>query len=112
MKLAILLAATSLATSGCAGISLSTLARAAAFPAAAGAETRVGANCIRARERGETPSAVPIFDLQNGRDVFDAMFGPTLVDGQKDALGRIRTRVNANCPLVPGDTPPIAEPAH
>lgn len=111
----VLLAALSL--NGCAGLSLTTLARAAAFPAAAGAETRVGANCIRARERGETPSAVPIFDIQNARDVYDATFGPLQPPASNDALGRIRTRVNANCPAVPQapaavlETPQPATPA-
>lgn len=84
------------------------VARQAAVPVAAGVETRVAANCIRATEGGQPPSAVQTLRIQNARDVFDATIALQLAQTALDALARVRARTDAVCPPLP--TVPPAEP--
>lgn len=80
---------------------VSAIAQRAVFPAAAGVETRVGANCIRAAEAGRIISAVPALITQNARDVFDVSLGQRLTPAEQAALARIRARTDAHCPQMP-----------
>jgi hypothetical protein len=107
MKKTILLALVALNLSGCAVVD--EVVRRGAFPAAGGIETHVGAECIRAQERGQAPSRVPIFTARQAREMFNARFGPRLTVAEMDALNRIRANTDGVCPglvapaTVPGE---------
>lgn len=98
-----ILAGASLALTGC--TTIRTVTQALAFPVAAGAETRVGANCIRAIEAGRAPSAVPVFDIRQAREVFNARFRPLVSQPEAEALDRIRSNTDDVCPPLPRFVP-------
>lgn len=94
-----------LALPGCATIER--ISQAVAFPIAAAAETRVGANCIRAEEAGRLRSRVAPFMLKQGRELFNARHRPLISQSEAESLERMRLNTDGVCPAV---TPPVVEP--